>query len=277
MRAIANDQLLAKDSAIAMYGYSGGAHATTWAANLAPVYASELNIVGAAHGGTPVDPQRLFNFINGGFLAGYAGAGVIGLMNAYPELYSWVTQRLTPDGVKTVDMARARGSCLTTVSTGFSFVNYLSLVNETDALNKPIPQKYLRRESLLQNITSVGVSVPKFPRLITHALFDEIVPYGDAAQYVKEQCKRGADISFNTLPIAEHVLGEVETIPIALLWLTQLYNGMQPKTACGAGLLQLVTAESPEVKNVIGQHAVNQLKTLPIEAAKINGQRAKAI
>lgn len=40
---------------IAMYGYSGGAHATAWMTNLAPTYAPELNVVGSAHGGTPVD------------------------------------------------------------------------------------------------------------------------------------------------------------------------------------------------------------------------------
>ena len=276
MRAITNDQQLAKDSAIAMFGYSGGAHATTWAANLAPIYASELNIIGAAYGGTPVDPQRLFNFINGGFIAGFAGAGLLGLMNAYPELYDWVTARLTPDGVKTLAMERARGSCLITVSTGFAFVNFLSLVNETDPLNKPVPQKYLRRESLLRNISSVGVNVPKFPRLITHALFDEIVPYADAAQYVREQCEQGADISFNTLPIAEHVLGEIETLPVALIWLTQLYNGQQPKTTCGTGLLQLATADSPELKKIIGQDAVNQLKKLPTKASERLAAPSKA-
>ena len=124
--SLADQHLPATKTAIGFYGYSGGAHATTWAANLAPTYAKELNIIGAAYGGTPIDPQNLFNFLNGGPFAGFAGAGVVGLMNAYPELYNWVTDRLTPEGKTQLDKARARGACIGTVAIGFPFVNFLT-------------------------------------------------------------------------------------------------------------------------------------------------------
>jgi hypothetical protein len=44
-----------KNPSVAIYGYSGGAIATGWAAALAPSYARELRIVGAATGGTPAN------------------------------------------------------------------------------------------------------------------------------------------------------------------------------------------------------------------------------
>jgi hypothetical protein len=46
---------LSADTPVGMWGYSGGALATSWAASLHPSYAPELNIVGVASGGTPAD------------------------------------------------------------------------------------------------------------------------------------------------------------------------------------------------------------------------------
>jgi hypothetical protein len=48
-----------------MVGYSGGSIATEWASELAPSYAPELPIVGAAEGGIPVDYAHNLSYING--------------------------------------------------------------------------------------------------------------------------------------------------------------------------------------------------------------------
>ena len=50
---------------VALTGYSGGSIATEWASELAPDYAPELHIVGAAEGGIPVDFAHNLNYING--------------------------------------------------------------------------------------------------------------------------------------------------------------------------------------------------------------------
>lgn len=46
-------------------GYSGGAIASGWAAQLAPKYAPELNLVGAVFGGVPADFEMLLETMNG--------------------------------------------------------------------------------------------------------------------------------------------------------------------------------------------------------------------
>ncbi len=48
-----------------MVGYSGGSIATEFASELAPKYAPELNIVGVAEGGIPVDFAHNLTYING--------------------------------------------------------------------------------------------------------------------------------------------------------------------------------------------------------------------
>lgn len=60
IRAAISFTKLDKKTPTALAGYSGGGHATAWAVNLHSSYAPELNIIGAAHGGTPVDPRGTF-------------------------------------------------------------------------------------------------------------------------------------------------------------------------------------------------------------------------
>lgn len=50
---------------VGLFGYSGGSIAGEWAAELAPTYAPELNIVGAAIGGLPVHLAHNLRYVNG--------------------------------------------------------------------------------------------------------------------------------------------------------------------------------------------------------------------
>ena len=103
------------DSPIVLYGYSGGAIAAAWAAELAPSYAGELNMVGAAIGGVPADYRLLLGSMNGTNLAsGVFLAAALGVAREYPELFElmndngwrlatiakdWCLTELAPSGV----------------------------------------------------------------------------------------------------------------------------------------------------------------------------------
>lgn len=65
IRAAEQDLGLPASAKVALTGYSGGSIATEWASELAPAYAPELNIVGAAEGGIPVDFAHNLDYING--------------------------------------------------------------------------------------------------------------------------------------------------------------------------------------------------------------------
>ena len=104
--------------------------------------------------------------------------------------------------------------------------------------------------------------MPKWPRLILHALEDEIVPYADDAQYVKEQCARGADISFVTFPIAEHISAELLSLPTALVWLGQAFAGKTPKVICGTSLPNITTILDPNANAVLGKSTADQIRGL---------------
>lgn len=77
---------LAADSPVGLWGYSGGAYASTWAAALQPGYAPELNLVGVVAGGTPVD---MFDIIRRNENLGpfnFLFTLAIGIAREYPEL-----------------------------------------------------------------------------------------------------------------------------------------------------------------------------------------------
>ncbi len=69
---------------IGIFGYSGGGMASSWAAELAPTYAPELNLVGAVLGSPVGDPGEAFLKLNGGLNAGLPALVVSGLRHIYP-------------------------------------------------------------------------------------------------------------------------------------------------------------------------------------------------
>ena len=70
---------LSPNATVALWGYSGGALASEWAAELAVQYAPELSISGAALGGLPANATTIFDLINGSPFAGLIPSALVGL------------------------------------------------------------------------------------------------------------------------------------------------------------------------------------------------------
>lgn len=83
---------------VQMWGYSGGALASEWAAELQDSgYATEIPFVGMAIGGLTPDVKNVFSRINNGPFAGLSAAGFLGLGNAYPDFGQFVQDSLVPE------------------------------------------------------------------------------------------------------------------------------------------------------------------------------------
>src|SRR5277367_3957164 len=91
---------LPDDAKVAMLGYSGGAIATEWAAELAPTYAPEVNarMIGAAMGGVLVDPAHNLHYVEGSWIwAGVMAMALVGIARAFEIDF---TPYLSPHGAK---------------------------------------------------------------------------------------------------------------------------------------------------------------------------------
>jgi hypothetical protein len=98
------------DAPIGITGYSGGAIASGWAAQLAPEYAPELNIAGVAFGGPPTDYKILQTSLNGQIGSGLFTAATIGLSREYPEM-----RQLANDNGKRLALAQ-KDQCVDVLS-----------------------------------------------------------------------------------------------------------------------------------------------------------------
>ena len=91
---------LPADAKVAMLGYSGGAIATEWAAELAPTYAPDVNgrMIGAAMGGVLVHPAHNLRYVEGTyFWAGVMPMALVGIARAFEIDF---TPYLSARGVK---------------------------------------------------------------------------------------------------------------------------------------------------------------------------------
>jgi hypothetical protein len=91
---------LPSDARFALLGYSGGAIASEWAAELAPTYAPDVNehLVGAAIGGVLVHPAHNLRYVEDTFFwAGVMPMALIGIARAFEVDF---TPYLTPRGLQ---------------------------------------------------------------------------------------------------------------------------------------------------------------------------------
>ena len=91
---------LPADARIALLGYSGGAIASEWAAELAPTYAPDVNgrLIGAAIGGVLVHPAHNLHYVGGTyFWAGVMPMALIGIARAFEIGF---TPYLSPHGLQ---------------------------------------------------------------------------------------------------------------------------------------------------------------------------------
>ena len=91
-------------------GYSGGAIAGGWAAQLHDSYASDINVAGWAIGGTPANMTEVTYKLDGGPFAGLSVAGLGGIVNTFPQANEYVGSIVTKEG--NIAMQYTREHCM---------------------------------------------------------------------------------------------------------------------------------------------------------------------
>jgi hypothetical protein len=165
-----------------LWGYSGGAFATEWAAELQPSYAPELNFIGAAYGGVTPSIASVFLDINEGSSAGLIPTGILGLAQAYPELDTWVNQHLIPATASY--FKRALSECENYSTKDFSGQDIFSYFDVgQDLVTDPVVQ------SVFNATGTMGIhSTPRMPMYIYKAVGDAISNITDTDNFVEKMC-----------------------------------------------------------------------------------------
>ena len=226
IRAAENFAPLGLDGAktpVGMMGYSGGSQASEFAAEQAPTYAPELDIVGAAIGGLPVDIAHIAAKADGGVFAGVYFAAAVGLARAYPQI--GIDSLLNPAGEQ---MKHAiSGMCIAQFVTTYAFQRIESY---TAGGVNPLTTPAVTQVAAADTMGAIGV--PRIPMQVYMASNDELVVTPDVTSLVDRYCAAGEKIQYIRFPLAEHITAEAEGLPGAIAYLQARFAGQEPPSTC---------------------------------------------
>lgn len=220
------DELALRNSPIAMAGYSGGGMATAWAAALAPSYAPELDIAGAAIGGAPMNLASMVRTLgmqpHPAF--GLAMAAAIGLEREYSDRMP-VSAQLNPHGLAIRDaMANGCTNEIMMLGAGRSapeLAASLSLIDD--------PQVW---SVLAENSVEMYDGVPRTPVLEWHSPTDPLIPVDAIVNTNRRYCAAGVRVQAEQTPSPEHLSAAVLGAPTALAWIDARFRGEPAPSNC---------------------------------------------
>ncbi|MBH0780958.1 lipase [Nocardia sp. NEAU-351] len=213
-------------SPVAMAGYSGGGMATAWAAALAPRYAPELKIAGAATGGVPMNLVRMIEGIgtNPHPAFGLVMAAGIGLEREYPDRFP-LSESMNARGLAAREsVSNGCTNDILAVGAGRSvteFANSMRLVTDADA-----------RAVVEENSLELFDGVPEMPIFEWHSATDPLIPVDAILNTNRRYCAAGVRLQSEQLLSPEHMTTAVLGIPAVVTWLDARFRGDPAPSNC---------------------------------------------
>jgi hypothetical protein len=204
---------------VGMWGYSGGGLATSWAAELAPAYAPELNIAGVASGGTPADFEAAVRQIDGSIASGLVLLASTGLTRAYPEMLAL----LNDAGREMVQ--RIGDMCVGDAVSAFPFRRLNEFTTSKDPLAEPVAETVLE-------LNHLGRQTPTAPVFLYHSIFDELIPFASVQTLQADWCRGGGHVTLYPDALSEHSSLAVSGSPLAVNYLGSRFAGVDVPATC---------------------------------------------
>lgn len=194
-----------------------------------PDYAPELNVVGVAEGGVPVDVGNVYGIVNGGLFSGIGLAAGIGLARSFPDLID-LSSLLNAQGVQMRDDISTRCVADYVVQYAFQPMEQYTVGN-VDPLTLPAVQTAIARDTL-------GRGVPSAPLFIyqgNNSGNDGLLPYDDVANLARFYCSNGAKVDFVESLIDDHFTLAVTGAGAALSYLIARFDQEPAPDTCANG------------------------------------------
>jgi len=233
---------LTKATPVGMFGYSGGAIATDWAAQLAPSYAPDVNrqLVGAAEGGVLVDPAHNLTYVDGSSIwAGIIPMSIIGIargfhINIKPYLSSYGLQLY--NSLQSASIANVLGQ--------YPGLTFAQLVKPRYANPASIPV-LVKVENQLNAGSLASPTIPMFIGQGANGTLegtpgnkpgigpgDGVMVAGDVRTLARDFCASGTAVDYTQYDALSHVSTFPAWAPAALTWLNGRFAGGQAPSDC---------------------------------------------
>jgi hypothetical protein len=233
---------LTTSTPIGMFGYSGGAIATDWAAQMAPSYAPDVNrqLVGAAEGGVLVDPAHNLTYVNGSSIwAGIIPMSIIGIARGFhiditPYLSSYGRQLYS--GLQKASIINVLGQ--------YPGLTFAQLVKPRYANPASIPVLVKVENEL--NVGSLGSpTIPMFIGQGANGIAegtpgnkpgigpgDGVMVAGDVRTLARDFCASGTAVDYTQYDTLSHITTFPVWTPAALAWLGGRFAGSPAPNDC---------------------------------------------
>ena len=235
---------LPDDAKVAMLGYSGGAIATEWAAELAPTYAPDLDrrLIGAAMGGVLVHPAHNLHYVEGSyFWAGVMPMALVGIARAFEIDF---TPYLSPYGAKVFhDMQTAS---IVNVLGQYAGLKWADLVRPEYPTPESIPL-YARLANKLIMDTGGTPTIPLFIGQGANGELegtpgdkpgigagDGVMIAGDVRTLARGYCAKGTKVHYEQYDALSHITSIGIWLPNAIAWIRQRFIGLPALQNCSS-------------------------------------------
>ncbi|MGK8501654.1 lipase family protein [Nocardia asiatica] len=206
---------------IGAWGYSGGAFATLWAAQIQPWYAPDVRFAGITSGGVPADWPAIAREADGTLQAGLALLILFAL--ARNDSGDGLAELLNDRGhAALVENGAACGSDLVPKYAG-AWVDDFALV--PDLLTHPA----FRAATAAQEL---GGSAPVAPMYLYHSLTDDVIPVAGFTDLVGRYCAQGASVTSVHSMLPTHNPAAIGEAPGAMNFLADRFAGLPVAPGC---------------------------------------------
>lgn len=244
---------ISPDATVTMWGYSGGSLASGFAAELQPTYAPELEIAGAALGGTVPQILPVIYAVNEGLFTGLIPAGIQGLANEYPSAVQLINQSLLPS--MAAEFNKTQSLCLTGDIEEYLDQDIFSYLNDPNVFTEPTATELLAANAM-------GQHLPDIPLFIYKSAEDEISPVNDTDALISQYyCPGGVSVEYKRDLLSEHATMAILGAPDAVSWLTDRMNGEPASANCSESTV-LTSLLDPGAVEILGSSIVDILLSL---------------
>jgi hypothetical protein len=206
-----------------LWGYSGGAFASSVAAQFQPHYAPDVKLAGVALGGVPADVLRSIHAFSGSPFGGALVMGFVTVNRAYPEYR--ITQYLNDRALHA--MTQSQTDCINDAVAKHPLGSIERYAKDPSVLDGPILRPLFKKMSPL---TFKGI--PAAPVYEYHAVLDELAPIGPARALVRRFCRRGVAVQH----VEDHVTEHIGLVPVgafgAMDYLADRFAGRPAPSTC---------------------------------------------
>lgn len=203
---------------VALWGYSGGGLATSWAVEAAGEYAPEIDVVCAALGSPVGDPASAFSRLNGTLFAALPTMVVEGLRRTYPALDSVIREHVASPGLHILDTLERKTTMHAVMTLLMHDLERYTDIPLADVMATP---------ALVQIFQDIqpGKSAPTFPLLVFQAVHDPIIAVDDVDGQVERYRAAGAHVTYVRDRLSEHLSLHPIAAPATLDWIADRFAG----------------------------------------------------